>query len=423
MKRFWILRASLALCALELVFFADRLPPFLVQGLLLLLALLPLLAERTPAAGCWSRREKPALIVFSVLLQGALYFAGFYFSDDALRHLHEGDAILRGIDVYALPPRAWPSWLDHVPVNWEHSHIASVYFPFTQLLSTAGAFLSPLNGYILLFHAIAAGLCSALIVLGRRPRLLPAFLLSPAFVLISAGRHEDLIGALAFLLCMELLARAKRSRSAWKTEIMAGALAGTLCFIKPDGIIPCAVFLLALRRRAFLSGAFLAAGFFIWFSAVFLWHGSGTIFAFFTNLRLFAQGYTGYNPLSVYAPGLWEAAGRPALILAGLFFFVRGWFSGGKGLLSGIAGLLVCSVLVRGVWHPWYFVWLSVFLLWQRRPGGLELLGVLSLFYIPVADLRAGSGFHFEKFYVALGIWLILWALDKFLTVRKFRRL
>lgn len=420
MKRCWLF-AALSLCALELVFLAHRLPTPLVQAVLFLLAVLPLYFYRSVCKETlWTRRSKALLLAYANAVQAVLFFSGFYFSDDALRHLHEGDAILRGVDVYALPPRDWPSWTPSVPLNWEHSHIGSVYFPFTQLMSTAGAFLSQASGYIFLFHGAAALLSSALVLLSRRPGLLSGFLLSPAFVFISAGRHEDLLGALSFLLAMQLLRRrplAGRLRSG-----LAGALAGTLCFIKPDGIL-LAGFVALYRGRRVAAGALFSAFLFLGFSFLFLWHGPSTVLAFLANLRLFAQGYTGYNPLSVYAPSLWETPGRPALILAGVAYFLQSWFRGGRRRLAGFAAILLVSVLLRGVWHPWYFVWLAGFLLWRRSPGGLELMFALSLFYIPVADLRIGSGFHFEKFYVALGIWLILWALDKFLTVRKFRRL
>lgn len=422
MNQFYF-RAALALCALDIVFLADHLPAFLVQAILFLLAVL-FPAARFSAGPfsrlnvSWLRKPpgKSVLILFSILMQAALFFSDFFFSDDALRHLHEGTAILRGIDVYSSAPLAWPSWLAAVPLNAEHSHIASVYFPFTQMQSTLGAWLWPQRGYILLFHILAAGLASALILISRR-RNAAVFLFSPAFIFISSGRHEDLLGATAFLLAMALL----RGRG-WAWGLFSGFLAGCLLFVKPDGIVLAGLFFLAWRRRGLVPGMLLAAGLLIWFSITFLLASPETIGAFVSNLRLFADSYTGYNPLPLLGAGLWSLA-RWLIAAAAVLLFLRGWLRGGRERIDAFLWILLASVLLRGVWHPWYFLWISAFLFWRGRPLGTELIAVLSLFYIPVADLRAGNGFHFEKFYVALGIWLLLRAMDKFLTVRKFRRL
>lgn len=417
-------QAAAALCALELVFLADGLPAPFVQVLLFLLALFPMYARfRGQPLPQWLsaylRRlpSKSALIVYAVLMQAALFFSGFYFSDDALRHLHEGTALLRGIDVYRNAPLAWPSWLDLVPMNAEHSHIASVYFPFTQFLSVLGAALWAEHGYILLFHVLAALLACALILISKRREAVALFLASPAYVLVSSGRHEDLLGAMLFVLCMAIL----RHRG-WAPGLLAGFSAGILAFVKPDGILLAGFIFLLSRRRGVRPGMLLAAGFFTWFTFAFLLSSADSTLAFLSNLRLFADTYTGYNPLPMLVPEGWTAA-RWLIGACGCVLFLRGFLRGGRARIDAFLWLLLISVLLRGVWHPWYFLWISLFLLWRGRQSGAEVIAMLSLFYIPVADLRAGNGFHFEKFYVAFGIWLFLRAMDKFLTARKFRRL
>lgn len=392
------LRYALYLVSIELVFIAHSLPAAAVQGVLLALSLLGLAAWRRPAP---VHRASALFLVTAGQL--SLAFAGFYFSDDALRHIHEGAAIGRGIDVYALTPRSWMPGVPGVAVNWEHSHIGSVYFPFTQLLSVLGFFVSPANGYILLFHLITA-LLSAYALRGRAA----AIVLSPAFVFFSAGRHEDLPGVLAFL-CVLLLRK--------KRPVLAGMLTGTLCFIKPDGILLALFLALYVRRGRFYSGALLAGLGFCGFSAAVLVHGPGTILAFLSNLKMFADLYTGYNPVTVYFPEAWPVV--RALLLSGGLLFVILWR---KKRTDAFSVLLWLSILSRGVWHPWYFLWPAVFLLFRRRNAAGVLLSLLPLFYIPVADLRQGGGFHFEKFYVACALVLFVSLADKFLTGRPFRR-
>ena len=76
-----------------------------------------------------------------------------------------------------------------------------------------------------------------------------------------------------------------------------------------------------------------------------------------------------------------------------------------------LVAALGASILSKGVWHPWYFLWLIPALaLSGRRRGAIFVVGALPLFYLPVVFLRATGDWWMPVFYVAMGIYILLFA-------------
>jgi hypothetical protein len=398
-----------ALLTLALVWFV----PFdasLVKAALVALALLDSFFPVTS-------RSRMIIVSWIVLSQLILAFTGFYFSDDSLRHLHDGFYLLRGIDIYLFPPAALPVV---VPTPDYHRMIGSVYFPVVQFMSMIGSLFSVSRGYVFVFH----GLCSLLFgilamrIRGRVLSFFSRFVFSPAFVLIASGRHEDLLAAAIFFLSLTLHSRG------------AGFFTGLLPFIKPDAAF---LSLLTMRKNAaYLLAMIVSASCLLWFSFQFLVISDLTLPAFLSNLRFFADLYEGYNPLSLPGP-LFFVRIRPwialAAFLAGLVFIWRAASSGPSRRFvsilaaTGAAGVLF-SFALRGVWHPWYFCSaISALIFFKKRKLAQSSPPYLVLFYLPIADLRAGGGFHSGGFYVAVLGLLVLHLGHKFLTRRNSDRL
>ncbi len=357
--------------------------------------------------------------------QIALCFTGFYFSDDALRHLHDGFYLLRRVDVYVLPPGALPAV---VPTPDYHRMIGSVYFPVVQMLAVAGSLFSVERGYILVYHVLLALVLSVLVlqIRGRYAlRYASRFLFSPAFVFLASGRHEDLLALSIFFLAFYLKPAA------------GGFLTGLLPFLKPD-----AGFLVLFSSRRFLPGqrrpwmrfllaATASGALLVWFSLAVLIQSDLTISSFLANLRFFADWYAGYNPFSAFGPEAFVRI-RPWLVLISCAAVLAAVFA--RAIRKGAnrwprvfdslaAGGVLTGFAARGVWHPWYFCSAIASLIFlKKRSWAARIPPLLVLFYLPIADLRAGRGFYLAEFYVAVLALVALQFGHIFLTGRNSAR-
>ncbi len=377
-------------------------------------------------------------------------FAPPFFSDDSLRHVHDGFYLLQGVDVYAIPPSHLPPvpGLDRLP---NHPDVGTIYFPFTQMQALAGAALSQRYG----FFGIYALICSGLMFLSFRfasageRRALALLYVSPAFLIFAASRHADVQGLLlainSYLLWRQ--ARCSRRRSV-PFAAAAGACAVLLVGLKPEGVVYLVflgglVLLALLQDRRGLHGvaAWTAAALFVTFvqlifALVWMFPSAEALEAFLSTARFFTDWFIGYNPmvdllLWFADPGLerpwYLAVYRLMVLVAGLVLCVilllrrihraPVWFAG-RGLPIALRGwareaLLVAVaavVLSKGVWHPWYFLWFVPALGLRRNfRAGAWLCAGLVLAYGPVFYLRRdGVWGGWEVFYVLTAVWIIL---------------
>ncbi|MCB1310000.1 MAG: hypothetical protein KDK30_17555, partial [Leptospiraceae bacterium] len=87
------------------------------------------------------RNLRVSILLFTGIILSLVsipHHGSFYFSDDAIRHIHDGHALLNGVDVYGVPPAERAAVLNRLP---NHPELGTIYFPFTQLQALAGAFL------------------------------------------------------------------------------------------------------------------------------------------------------------------------------------------------------------------------------------------------------------------------------------------
>ncbi len=491
---------AVAFAVMALIFAAPVLEqrPLLVAGWLLATHLAWLLSLAWGARGGfrWSAlmfRASPAprsgfagsawpLALFAVAIGVACVFAPVYFSDDSIRHIHDGFYLLQGVDVYSTPPEALPPFLDRLP---NHPDVGTIYLPFTQLQAYAGAALHARYGFLGVYYALC---CAAIFAIwhnldGERERVpLLLFWLSPAFLIPLSARHADVQGLLFVVLALVLLrtppsadrtrsqnadsrpvgtesvSSAPEGRRPW-ARILRAACAGLVLSaaagLKPEGLIWAGtVGLYLVARRLFGRGSALAIGAFllggVLGAALQLAFARFVLFAepeawrsFMSTVALFTQWFAAYNPVLELREWLYPDVSRPALLAAyrreifllGTLWLFLPFFRGSsfsvplrgpavEDLRMFVGRLLVAalaaSILSKGVWHPWYFLWLLPALwLTARRMAAVFLGGALPLFYLPVVYLRASGEWWMPIFYAAILIYTALFFGYQFFRVKR----
>ncbi|MBI3395428.1 MAG: hypothetical protein HY042_06310 [Spirochaetia bacterium] len=384
------------------------------------------------------------------------FFSGYYFSDDALRHIHDGWNILLGNNVYLRTGGPLPMPIE-IPLPYDR--MPTIYLPGMQLFTTAGAWLSPRYGFLLLFHLTTAALLAGLWVLwkGVRRDLLIFWALSTGLLMDVSGRHSDTLGVLFSLLGLTLIARGQSSIGI----LVGGLLAGLGVGFKPEGFIfaSYAAFIpiVAYRKswgaamephRAILAwlGLLTGGAILVGFAFGILWREPGTFDAYRRTLRFFLDEWVAVNPVVLYrihvkgmlnmmATSVWRK--DLAVITLAVLMMLPGWIllrhahaagaphkawtvpSLWRGRLAGrllYAVFLVCLayiILVRGAWHPWYLEYVIGALIWgRRRFSALFLICMISIWYLPVPPFRAGGPWEHAVFFAALitfaGGWFLL---------------
>ena len=502
-----------------LIFFAESLKEnsLLLVSLLLLLSLLSLLpplackAEPLGLGFNLKRRFFSHRISFPLQCLGLLCiffsfaWAPFYFSDDALRHIHDGFYIARGADIYSKTPEALevPEAEEPVEAKPTHPKLGSIYLPLTQAQALLGAWLPIKHGFRFVYIFFCVLLLAFLWLLEKEPRKdiekydespsensrgalsKISFCLHPYFLIFLASHHADLQGFLLLLLVragLELYFGKKIPSHplCFCLAFCTGLLAG----LKPEGMIWLIYLSLHFLSKSYFSssvregrpgifwkaslfwfaGLTLALGLQLSFSLSFLFPSLLSFHAFQETALFFLNWFLAYNPILELRSFLYETEGiarpeifshyRKQVYAVGLlsFFLVPGLLLlhrkrarlilGRKGktqlstelltqtLLSGFLGIGLCvSIAMKGVWHPWYLLWLLP-ALWYfpdyKRSGGSLglhiahfLTGVIPLFYIPVVQLRMEGMWERQDFY---GFYLALIAMGIFYFFRKALR-
>ncbi len=407
----------------------------------------------------WRSRKSIRYWPFYILL-ACLATAPLYFSDDALRHIHDGYYLLQGIDVYSLSPDELPALETGRP---NHPELPSIYFPFTQAQAILGAWLSPKYGFRILYMTLCGlWLWNIFRMLSFKKGLAYLSLfLSPAFCMFLASCHADMQGFL--VICLLLLWLRRRSPSipscfafAFHCALLAG--------LKPEGIwwsmclgiyVPLTFWLSKEKQRqrtyllifSWLSGyalcllLLLALAFFVLFPDM------SSFRSFLDTGELFVNWFLAYNPflslrIELYEgllsrPELFYIYRKQILCLAVLsFFLLPGLFmirskvleqslrSTGRWkpqvLFQTILWIGLLAILgAKGPWHPWYFLWIFPLLLKEEKEASVFvpsrsahfLASFLSLFYIPIVELRLKQYWETETFLYCLVISLFVCAL------------
>lgn len=408
------------------------------------------------------------MIAFVVLC--AFVFAPLYFSDDSWRHIHDGVYLLRGVDVYSVAPDQLPPIFERRP---NHPHLPTIYLPITQIQAVVGAWLHPRYGFLAVYYAICFALLLAIHSELRAAEctVFAALCVSPAFLIALASRHADVQGVLFAVAALTLLRRRKSGRffpgrysharffvRPWRSFV-AGVCLAAAAGLKPEGLVWAAAVAFALgtgvfagrtrgaarlfvllRLIVFVFGGLACGAVQIIFAREVLFPSDASWTGFLNTVRLFSDWFVAYNPVIEIREWLYPNVPRPTLILAYrtevlmlalLWFFlplgvgamrrpVRARFlpAGLRGLEHGVASRLLlvglaALIFSKGVWHPWYFLWL-VLALWitGRRTVAAGLLGALPLFYLPVVYLRATGDWWMPIFYASIVIYFIGFAVS-----------
>lgn len=413
-----------------------------------------------------NRLASNTLIIFS-FFQLSFIQAGFFFSDDALRHIVDGYHLLHGGDVYSVSARLLGPVAGFLP---NHPESATIYLPITQLQTILGTLISERYGFIIVYHLTIIG-CSWWIHTLLKPHERPLFLLlllSPIFLITSSSRHADVQGLLLILLLLLLLRAGVQSiyqtgkRVALRFRSMvflaAGLVAGSLPGLKPEGILwSLAAFLFVLfipdplggersgqralsrRERTFffllgVAGVLLVQ---LSISLIYMFPTPESRAGFLKTGGIYLNLFFAYNPFVFWRMNGNSVSPYPyirdhrndliALVATIMVLILLRLNTAGEspGERSSVRTRMyeygkwilaistITAVMIRGAWHPWYFLWILPALhLLERTRMAIIGLQILPLFYLAVVDLRFRGEWRYQETYsfliIFLGGWLLL---------------
>ncbi len=358
--------------------------------------------------------------------------AGFYFSDDAVRHIQDGVQILKGVDVYAVPAGRLSN---PIGLTANQPQLGSIYLPTIQLLSVLGAMANGVWGFRI-FYALAATALSVWVTAKLPNRHRGWFvwaLMSPLWVIISASRHSDGIGALLILTAVVAV------RKKGKAGLFFGGMACVAAIgAKPEGMVFGAAIagalLLGLRPWRdlgwFLAGALIAVVGLGFFSREFLFHSAESIQGFRGALDFYVRQLLAYHPLGLLRHSWgWSVDAVNVRIReegAGIFIGILGALPAlyiatrSRPALRSprrlmrlllppmVIGVLLGMFAMRPVWQPWHFLWILVALGWAGRAKTARIcLPILLLMYSAVPFYRAGGAWSDGLFWQFGGVFAL----------------
>lgn len=393
-------------------------------------------------------------------------WAPLYFSDDALRHIHEGYYLLAGVDVYKTAPQELKAILAQSP---NHPELGSLYLPLTQLQAMLGALFSVPQGFrfVYIFFCVLFMALTWLFGKGEGRSFYLNFYFSPPFLIFLASHHADLQGFLLLgLIGVGLQASfTKEATNSFLGRYSflyfgLGFLSALLPGLKAEGLVWLLYLSFYFLSKSYfhfsygamfkkvsllwLSGLILGLGLEGLFAWLFLFRSADSFFAFLETASFFTDWFLAYNPILdlrtfMYEEGLtlrpeiFAHYRRQIYLIALLSFFLLPGFlilygkkeCGLKGkkaplqiyienlLESFLKVSLFAFLAFKGVWHPWYFLWLLPALWAYPDYKGHEkknsiafscarfLTALLPLFYIPIVQLRAKGIWQMQGFYIA----------------------
>jgi hypothetical protein len=341
------------------------------------------------------------VLVVAILVRAMFVFRPPELSDDIFRYLWDGLQMLAGSNPYALPPAAvlsdgcLPAGLAAL-VN--HPHLTTIYPPAAQLVFAAGASLKAgvvgLKALLVLLDLLTCILLMRMLQMLQKPTwLVVLYAWHPLPVLEIAGSgHIDGAGILFLLLAIYLLIKRidsnrfrPRVKSAWCQAVFSGfAFSGAI--------------LTKLFPLVFFPGLLIMAGRSHW-KYFCLGVAGGTLLL---GLPFFPDIRHAWTTLSLYAR-TWEfsgflyrllsttlLSGIPARWLLGLLYAAAMVVSYGSNGARGGSVLHILRVfyilslvflLLTPTLHPWYALYLVLFLPFCAGPGGVILSWAVLLAY------------------------------------------
>ena len=417
--------ALACIISIFLIFFANALKEHatLIICLLVLLSLLTLFSHSsTYSKGLSELSRSKAIFSLGLLcLFFSFAWAPFYFSDDALRHIHDGHYLLSGVDIYQITPTDLEAVLEQTP---NHPELGSIYLPLTQAQAMLGALFSVPHGFrfVYIFFCVLLLAFIWLFAESKQAYLYLSFCFSPCFLIFLASHHADLQGFLLIgLIGVGLRACFTKSRPETLKACSSflylglGFLAALLPGLKPEGLVwflYLSLYFLSknyfyfgqrdkstkakpLKKAIFFwfSGAALALGLQIFFAAAVLFQSRDSWLAFLETIRFFTDWFLAYNPIldlrtsmyeqnTILRPDIFAHYRKQVCAAALLSFFL---FPGllllsrkrkqafrvkekksqicSENLIECVTEsflkLALCTLLIlKGAWNPWYLLWL-----------------------------------------------------------------
>lgn len=398
------------------------------------------------------------ILILQIPLLILCLFAQHFYSDDVLRHVHDGFYLLQGVDIYRFTPLDLGNQLEP-----NHPFLGSIYFPLTQIMAALGAMVSTHYGFMILF-LLVIGLASLYVTTSRHDSTRRSYLLFlslPFFWISALSFHGDFFAFVLILLAWSFYKQ--------RMLFFAGIVLGLLPGLKPEGvlwtlIIPvfCVVQLGGKKTISLALGILLSIGLISIPTILFIQRHPDSVTSFLETIHIYFTWYLNTNPIpdllhfflewpvdesirfwrwiaiplflslgyllsrfllpqylilreglanksvakSTTASSCPYSAASTSSFLWKTIGILPGWrldrAKSEPAILFFLLLTLAALFFFRGTWQPWYFLWIVAVLIWMRRIRlAWMLFSVLPLFYIPVSFYRAAGIFHPISFYFA----------------------
>ena len=361
-------------------------------------------------------RSPVVIICIAVIIRLLFVFQPVQLSDDIFRYYIDGHQIISGHNPYAAAPNAIATstpYVSTILAKVNHPELVTIYPPAAQLVFAAGALFKTLSGIRVLFVLFDIGTCVLIIILLKKNSIpisrsvLYAWHPLPVLEIASSG-HVD--SAALFFMCLGfLLISVGKKPKSMTNQKSCGIISGFffscafLTKLFPIVFLPVAFILVEKRQRVYFVSGFCA--------------GCGVLTALF-----FPQILNAADTLETYTRN-WEFSGFvfrllrqithsgdvARLILSGcftsacMFISIRFYVSKNEqqdtdnNAFANAAKccyfVSLCYLLLTPTLHPWYALYMVLFLPFVPGPSGLTLSWAVFLGYYVLIP------------YTLLGVW------------------
>lgn len=328
--------------------------------------------------------DPPSLpLTLGIALVARLMLLPLPASDDVLRYVWEGRALLDGVNPYVVAPGA--------ATGVNHPGVGSIYPPVALAFEALGTWLGP-SAFCqkLVFTGLDAGTVLLLLGIPAARDRVHAYAWNPLVVVAFA--HEGHNDSLMIFLSVLAWWLVERGRLTTAGAALAGVALAGACLAKFAAIFFVPVFARRLGTRGMIALAVVLAG-----ACAGL---RESLPAFQTNLTYFGEMHFASSLYPVLSTAL-ASVGEPGraaraarwLLGAGAAAFAlsrarRGSLPAGAAAASGV--LLLCSPTV----HPWYLTWSLPFAAAARSVWLLVWSATALLGYFPWEEVRRGQEWH-----------------------------
>ena len=313
-------------------------------------------------------------------------------SDDLYRYLWDGLQILHGNNPYALPPAAMAATGGALLGRINHPQLVTIYPPMAQWIFAGGALWGGgVLGLKLFLGLIDMVVCGLILLLLRRVQqpcwlaVLYAWQPLPILEIAGSGHIDGAAIALLLVSLWLLLSLSDRPLAGW----LSGAAFSAAVLVKLFPLVFLPVWWWALTRRQRFP--FVLAG--VISTLLLSWPFWPQLTNAWATLRLYAANweFSGFLFRLVREAGLGGGASR--LLLGGLFLVClaliqvvlwRQRMNAGtvaQPLFGACYQTAFCFLLLTTTLHPWYALYLAMFLPFAAGPAGLVLSWSVLLAY------------------------------------------